>query len=521
MVNYMLTKLSDNVFYNLIKTLIIKIFEFYRNSNLHKLLLRIKYIFQNSYIAKRKKYYEHNTPIFVHSKLLKFINKIIEKLRNFLIFMFGPIIKNIYIKESKICIFIYKNLILLIPLFPFLDILFRKNFASLGNIWDELFLIIMFFICICKLIIDGKKEKIKNSPFDMVVAIFIIIMFVLLFIDFTNITVEGFRAIVQSMLWYFIVFNLLKNSYDCKKLIITFSIIFGFLSIHGIYQYIIGVTMPAAWISVGEDTVRTRVFSIFNSPNIFGSVLVMAIPICISLFMILKNKKVKIIFLIFSLCMCFSLLFTYSKGAWIGAICAIGVYILLKNKKLIIPGILALICIFFLVPGVSGRIIFLFSPTHYASSMKAGRMIRWINGFYILQDHPWVGLGLGRFGGAVAMNNKLTTIIRGRSVDTFYMDNYYMKIAVESGIIGLVSFVFLMWQVYSISLKTINIIKDKDEKNLAIGIMCGLIGVMVHCFVENIFEVPMMGIFFWSFVACLAQMWYSNYRNMEVDYVKD
>ena len=133
----------------------------------------------------------------------------------------------------------------------------------------------------------------------------------------------------------------------------------------------------------------------------------------------------------------------------------------------------------------------------------------------ILREHPWIGLGLGAFGGAVASNHELFTEVGGQLIDTFYMDNYYMKIIVESGLIGIIAFVFLMWQVISVSVKTVHIVENRHAKEIGIGIIAGLSGVLAHCFVENIFEVPMMGVLFWVFVAAMAQLWYCNYKKQE------
>ena len=90
-----------------------------------------------------------------------------------------------------------------------------------------------------------------------------------------------------------------------------------------------------------------------------------------------------------------------------------------------------------------------------------------------------------------------------------------MKIIVESGLIGIIAFVFLMWQVISVSVKTVHIVENRHAKEIGIGIIAGLSGVLAHCFVENIFEVPMMGVLFWVFVAAMAQLWYCNYKKQE------
>ena len=43
-----------------------------------------------------------------------------------------------------------------------------------------------------------------------------------------------------------------------------------FLALPGFSQYIVAVPIPASWMTHPETAVRTRVYSIFGSPNIMG-----------------------------------------------------------------------------------------------------------------------------------------------------------------------------------------------------------------------------------------------------------
>lgn len=62
-----------------------------------------------------------------------------------------------------------------------------------------------------------------------------------------------------------------------------------------------------------------------------------------------KKKGGKFIFGFLALMMAASLVFTFSRGAWIGFVLAIGIYILLKDKRLIIPGIVLAVLVVALV----------------------------------------------------------------------------------------------------------------------------------------------------------------------------
>ena len=407
----------------------------------------------------------------------------------------------------------YETGIYILATYSFVDFFLRQYMAGLAGAWDELFFILMVCVCIYKGVRSRKEVISKSTPLGNNIFIFIGIFAILLLLspDF-SIGIEGIRAVCQYMLWFFVVLQLLRNTSDVKNVLMVFTIVAGFMAMHGVFQYIIGAEMPDAWVESSES-IRTRVYSILSSPNIFGSVMVLAAPVTFSMAMIAEKKREKLFYIFLFLCMMGSLVFTYSRGAWIGAACAIGIYVFAKNKKLIIPAIIAGFMVLIFVPSIGNRFFFMFSSAYLSSSMKGGRLIRWITALKIMKAHPLMGLGLGQFGGAVAMNHGLVAYVEGLPIKTFYMDNYFLKIGVEAGLIGLIAFIWLMYRVFILSIKTIGITKDKNMKELEIGILAGLTGVICHNFVENVFEVPMMNSLFWMLAAIMMHMWYMNHNN--------
>lgn len=392
------------------------------------------------------------------------------------------------------------------------DYIFRTFMPGFASVWDELYLCCLILLWLYKWITCRKEKNVKSSPMDIPVWIFVTAMIIVLFVNSSDfsIALEGFRAIVQYILWYFIAIQLIKDVKSARAIVCTFVLISGVLALYGIFQYAIGVEMPAGWVDQNEAGVRTRVFAIFTSPNVFGSMLTLSTPMAISLALSSEKKSAKALFAFLALCMTASLVFTFSRGAWIGFAIAIGIYVFLKDKRLIIPCVILAVLMVVLVPSVGNRISYMLSPEYIESSMKGGRLVRWITGLRILDYYPVFGLGLGGFGGAVAMNHNMSVLIDSEVVKTFYMDNYFLKTAVESGWFGLCAFVMLMYCVIINSYRAIKTSVGKLDKELSTGIMAGLCGVITHNLVENVFEVPMMTSLFWLFVAVIMGIWYIN-----------
>lgn len=187
---------------------------------------------------------------------------------------------------------------------------------------------------------------------------------------------------------------------------------------------------------------------------------------------------------------------------------ALAVYVWLKNKKLFIPAILTIVilfvfCIFF-VPPVANRILYLLSPEYFASSMKGGRIIRAIDGFNLFVNNFWTGMGLGQYGGSVALSHKLN-----KSVS---LDNYYLKTAVEMGIFGLIALLALLYGTVAWCSRALSKIRDKAQKEWARGIVAGIFGIVMYNLLENMLEIPLISSYFWMLAGVVMFLGYGQYR---------
>ena len=78
------------------------------------------------------------------------------------------------------------------------------------------------------------------------------------------------------------------------------------------------------------------------------------------------------------------------------------------------------------------------------------------------------------------------------------------------GLMGFSAFCIMIYNVIIWSIRTIVNLKDQYFRTLAIGAFAGLCGVLLHNLTENMFEVPTMTVYFWSVVAFIMFIRYSN-----------
>ncbi len=398
----------------------------------------------------------------------------------------------------------YKIAVYVLAFYSIIDFGIRKAMPMLAGAWDDLFLICLMFLVIYKWILYRDEKDFKWSPVSVPIFLYIGVNFLCIFMRpyEMSIVLEGFRANVEFLLYFFVFFELIKGVNSVKVIYNCLAIAVFFVALYGVYQYVTGVEMPAGWVDSAESGIKTRAFSIIGSPNILGSIIALVSPLVLSLIVIEKKLLIKVIYIFMYLTMVLCLLVTYSRAAWFVYIGSLFVYILLKDFRFIIPAILGVILILVFVPSVGDRLSYMFSREYIQSSLRGGRLVRWADGINAVKENPLFGVGLGHIGGAVATNNEV--------VGHYYMDNYYLKIAAETGLVGIFFLFNLMYRNLKWCFLAIFRVKDKVSKELVISGFTGIIAITFNNFVENIFEVPLMVITFWLVAACVLNVWYES-----------
>ena len=380
----------------------------------------------------------------------------------------------------------------------------------LSSLWDEALLLVSL-LWILRLRMDRATPlEARTNPLDVPLLAFLALGFLLMntVFDYYSIAVDGYRATVQYMLWFFVVTRMLRDDRDFRTLYLAMVALATVIALHGIYQFIVAVPIPSNWTDQAEQSVRTRVFSIFGSPNIMGDYMVMFAPMAAGLAYYLPKTWQKLLAWACAFAMCFACLFTMSRGAWVAMAVAVVLFCLLVDRRLFALLVVAAVAAMFL-PFVASRIGYLFTEQFAESTARGGRASRWHYGLnYLVESgHPWLGLGLGMFGGAIAMQTKIID-----QWDYFYLDNYYLKIMVEMGYLGFIFFVVLLAALVLIGLRCvrrsglIHRAGGPRMQPLAAGILSGLCGVLAHCYFENIFEEPYMMAYFWMMAAMLVYL---------------
>ena len=90
-------------------------------------------------------------------------------------------------------------------------------------------------------------------------------------------------------------------------------------------------------------------------------------------------------------------------------------------------------------------------------------------------------MGYGMYGGAVAVKNPVLPW-----VEYMYVDNYYVKILTENGVVGVTAFGMMLLGLIGNGLRGCVRTAKTRWSPLCAGMLCGLVGVLLHSVFESL-----------------------------------
>lgn len=216
------------------------------------------------------------------------------------------------------------------------------------------------------------------------------------------------ELIFHSLAWYrwiLILFCLIYFFSSSPKIVHRF--IYGLMlglflsSINSFVQLITGwdfVRGKLIKYTAVSNEISVRVYGFFSLPTTYGYVLSMCL--FVPLFVIVFGKRAsvlrKVALINFALG-CFSLLFSFSRGAWLALIFGLSVFMWSYARKWLLPLVIAILIagvgLYKTHDGFNERIGSLFSSDYYSN---AQRVEIWSASLKIFQENPWLGVGFRR-----------------------------------------------------------------------------------------------------------------------------
>jgi O-antigen ligase len=173
---------------------------------------------------------------------------------------------------------------------------------------------------------------------------------------------------------------------------------------------LLGVT-PVA----GQSGEGTRLGSLVRDPNILGTLIGLALPFTMYSLVRLPAGRNRWLVAGAAVVLALALLLTYSRGSWLGVLVGFGIVSLIIDRRALVVfiGVLAVAYVTavimpkgILAGGVAAPGYDPFATTvNRIQNVSQGRDLRWrliTNAVPIVEAHPLLGVGPGRYGGAAA-----------------------------------------------------------------------------------------------------------------------
>lgn len=377
-----------------------------------------------------------------------------------------------FISEQQVVVKSNLVLLFLIFLIPLQNIYIHK-IPSLGgglNLLNICFILAFFTWKLRKdLNISTRTELNKPVLFYALSLIFALFMHSVTLGDMTAELITNVKDILLGPFLFFITLNSVRDRKGifyaivatCLPLLYMFRVFFSQQRSVSSWHYDDDLRIRGTFSQLGSNEIAT-----------FYSAYTL---ILLALFYFFKQTKIRIVLAILIFTNLFSLVYSYSRGAYLGFIIGFLAMIWHTKKKLIIFLIPAMfifggVAINFLPSSVQERFnsIFVEDETERDESAQS-RFVFWGIAFEQFLKNPIVGHGY------------LTFV----EANPYHMDthNYYLKLLAEQGIIGFIIFLVILWRASKVGRNLYD--ESADPLYKALGI--GLFGVIVSLAFGNIF----------------------------------
>jgi O-antigen ligase len=232
-----------------------------------------------------------------------------------------------------------------------------------------------------------------------------------------------------------------------------------------------------------------------GEPNTFGGYLVLVGSVAAGIVTTVKDKRTRWMLALLILAIIPPLLFTRSRSSYLAALPAfflIGWFS--EKRRFVLPLMLIglIVSPLFLPQAAKERILYTFSQPFHEQQIQVGdvrldtslsaRIKSWQDALKDFPEHPFIGYGITGYA---------------------FLDAQYFRVLLESGILGLAAFGYLLYAVFRLIRSTWEQVENPLYRGLLKGFAAAYVGMLFHAIGANTFIIVRIMEPFW-FVAGLV-----------------
>lgn len=288
------------------------------------------------------------------------------------------------------------------------------------------------------------------------------------------------------------------------------------VSVYGLRQWYFGAEALATWTDPTSTTANvTRVYSYLGNPNLLAGYLLSAVAFSIVAIFAWQGWLPKALAVTMTVVNSLCLVLTFSRGGWIAFVATCFTLMLLlvywwsiklpeSWRRWALPAVLGvtagliMLAIVFVEP-VRDRVASIFAGREDSSNNF--RMNVWDAVFDMIRDRPILGIGPGN-----NAFNKIYPLYMRPKYTALSAYSVMLEVAVETGLIGLATFVWLVLVSLYQGVSHLTWLRDLHSREgywlmAAIAI---IIGMIAHGAVDTVWYRPQVNTLWWLAMAVIA-----------------
>jgi len=327
----------------------------------------------------------------------------------------------------------------------------------------------------------------------------------------------GWTKLTLYLLLFALMARVLRSPRLREWLITVYLHVALLVSVYGLRQWFFGAAALATWVDPTSNMAgTTRVYSYLGNPNLLAAYLLPAIGLSLAAIFAWRSWATRALaltmFVVNSLC----LVLTFSRGGWIGLVFVVLAFLVLSIfwwsvrlpsfwRKWLLPvllGSLALVTVLAVgfVEPLRDRVFSMFAGREDSSNNF--RLNVWTAVIDMIRDRPLIGIGPG--------NNAFNKVYPLYQVSPKYtaLSAYSipLEIAVESGLIGLSCFVWLIVVTCTQGLRQVGRLRTYASREgfWLMGAIAAILGLLAQGFFDTVWYRPEVNTLWWLMVALVA-----------------
>lgn len=362
----------------------------------------------------------------------------------------------------------------------------------------------------------GGKQKRRLEIIDFVVILYLFIYIVAAFSSHYFIpSLKGLAKVIIYIGSYFLFSTIVSQSKKNTLSLLGSVLLIGLLlSLHGLYQYKVGVSPLATWEDPSVQTRGTRIYSTLGNPNLLAGFLIPIAPIALgfgSYFLAQKKWLFSVPIYMGAALITLACVLTGSRGGYLALFACLAAFCVpafcwmwkksAKFRPAMIISVIVILAgaVFALtqIPAFQTRLSSIFAGREHSSN--SFRMNVWVSSLEMFKDSWWIGSGVGNEAFRLAYGLYMTS-----GYDALGTYCVPLEIACECGIFGLLVFAFLVIACMARAHLIFWNEKVGVYRWIILGVAASIIGLATHGMVDTVFYRPQVHFIFWLLIAILA-----------------